>query len=154
MTLHLDAPFRWNTSMALRDNTGMIRYSLTGDSFSLRRQLHVCDLSGREAVSIRQMVPSLLPRFEVETYGKPAGEVFKDMTVSPSRGVMEPRGWIAEGPLGSETVTVRAGSSIVASLHVSEIGTDLELPEDDSLAALGFLLTIRCIFAGQEPRRL
>ena len=154
MTLHLDAPFRWNTSMALRDDAGMMRYSLTGDSFGLRRQLHVCDLSGREAVSIRQMVPSLLPRFEVETYGKPAGEVFKDMTVSPARGIMEPRGWIAAGPLGSETVTVTAGSSVVASFHVSDTGTEFELPEDAPLAALGFLLIIRCIFAGQEPRRL
>ena len=154
MTLHMNAPFRWNTSLPLQDESGNTRYSLTADGFGLRRQLHVFDLSGREAVSIRQVVPSLLPRFEIETYGKPAGEVYKDMTVSPARGIMDPRGWVAEGPLGSDSLSVKTGDTVIASLHTSDGETDLELPEDAFLTALGFLLTVRCVFADQEPRRL
>ncbi len=155
MTLHMDTPFRWNMSVPLLDEGGRQRYHLVGDAFGLRRQLRVLDLSGREAVSIRQTVPSLLPRFELETYGKPAGEVWKDMTVSPARAVMDPRGWTAEGPMGADDVTVRDGDAPVASLHVSGRETVLTLPEGASaLAALGFLLVIRCVFADQEPRRL
>ena len=108
MTLHMDTPFRWNMSVPLLDEGGRQRYHLVGDAFGLRRRLRVLDLSGREAVSIRQTVPSLLPRFELETYGKPAGEVWKDMTVSPARAVMDPRGWTAEGPMGADDVTVSA----------------------------------------------
>jgi len=155
MTLHLNMPFRWNTPVPLLDDAGRTRYTLIGDAYGLRRRLRVLDLSGKEAVTIRQAVPSLLPRFEVETYGKPVGEVLKDMTVSPARGVMEPRGWTAEGPLGADAVAVMAGRDPVASLRISGPETLLVLPEGTSaLTALGFLLVVRCVFADQEPRRL
>ena len=155
MKLFLETAFRWNTPCPLTDGAGRIRYTLVGDAFHLRRKLRVLDLAGREAVGLCQVLPGFPPRYEAEVYGKPLGEILKDLTVRPACCLFPARNWRAEGPLGAASVSVWEGSAPVASLQVSGRQTVLDLPEDDSaLPALGFLLLIRCIFADQEPRRL
>ena len=142
MKLFLETAFRWNTPCPLTDGAGRIRYTLVWDAFHLRRKLRVLDLAGREAVGLCQVLPGFPPRYEAEVYGKPVGEILKDLTVRPACCLFPARNWRAEGPLGAASVSVWEG-------------TVLDLPEDDSaLPALGFLLLIRCIFADQEPRRL
>lgn len=144
--------------MELRDSAGHIRYRLTGDPYAPGRRLSLRDLADRETVRIRQVVPSLFPRCALEVYGKPAGEVVKDLSFLRPRISLEPAGWLLEGVPGLGDFSLKAGERIIG-----ECRPDPEHPEGlvfsapdgpEGLIALGVMLTVQCVFAPQEPRHL
>lgn len=152
--------FRWGSSLALCDKNGRTRYTLTGEAYSLGKRLHVTDLAGREAIYIRQVVPSLFPRYEIEVYGKPVAEICKDLTFFRPRYTIEPLDWTLAGSLGALEYEISRQSSVVASSCPQRDNSDgnivvLNLYDRSvTLTALGILLTINCVFAAQEPKHL
>ena len=158
MKLYMEQLFRWGVTQELRDSAGRTRYYLTGDAYSLGKRLHVTDLAGREAIFIRQAVPSLFPRYEIEAYGRPVGELVKDLTFSRPRCTIEALGWEVSGSLGARAYSISRGGSIVAVSRPDPAEPErmeLDLPDPAAeLTALGVMLVINCIFADQESKHL
>ncbi len=151
--------FRWGQPLALRDKGGRTRYTVTGDAYSLGKRLHVTDLAGREAVYVYQRVPSLFPCYAVEVYGKPVGEITKDLTFFRPRYTMKALDWEITGTLGACDYEISRHSTVVASSRPQQgaSGDVLALCFYDrvtELTALGMVLTINCVFAPQEPKHL
>ncbi len=151
--------FRWDRPLPLADKSGRPRYLLTGDAYSLGKRLHVTDLAGREAVYVRQQVPSLFPRYAIEVYGKPVGEIYKDLTFLRPRYTIEPLDWEIMGSVGTCDYEITWQKTTVAACRPQEGRTDPVLVLDfydrtAELAALGVMLTLNCVFAPQEPKHL
>ena len=150
--------FAWGKPLELRDKGGHTRYVVTGDAYSLGKRLHVQDAAGREAVYVRQRVPSMFPRYELEVYGKYVGSVIKDLTFLRPRYTLEGLDWEIGGNPGGFDFEITWRSSVVASCHPVQgkqgalyalelLDRTMELP------ALGVLLTVSCILAPQGSRR-
>lgn len=152
--------FRWGSPMPLCDKSGKPRYTLTTEAYSLGKRLHVTDLAGREAIYIRQLVPSLFPRYEIEVYGKPVVTLCKDLTFLRPRYTMEPLDWEITGILGARDYEISRQSALVASSSPQQEDSDKSVvalslyDRNTALTALGILLTINCVFAPQEPKHL
>lgn len=143
MTLTLSlSEFYWGCPLPLRDIEGRTRYTLTSDAYALRRCLRAVDLAGREALCIRQQLPSLFPRYELSVYGRPIGAITK----APEDGICRIcfSGWSIQGEGNHLEILHR--SQVVAACR----GTDahrLELTFHDrttALTALAILLTVIC----------
>lgn len=145
--------------MQLWDKGGHTRYTVTGDAYSLGKRLHIHDLAGREAVYVHQRIPSMFPRYEIEVYGKPVGCVTKDLTFLRPKYTMAEMGWEVSGTTGIFDYELTWQNSVVAANRPvqGEKGRLFFMEFYDrtaELAALGVLLTINCILAPQESRRL
>ena len=150
--------FRWGEPMPLRDKAGRTRYTVNSDAYALGKRLHVTDLAGREAVYIRQVVPSLFPKYEVEVYGRPVAAIVKDLSYFRPRYVIEELDWEVLGSLAACDYEISWQSSVVACCRPQqgETGDILALEFYDrreELASLGVMLTINCLLAPQESRR-
>ena len=151
--------FAWGKPMELWDKGGHTRYTVTGEAFSLGKRLHVQDLAGREAVYVRQQVPSMFPRYELEAYGKHVGTIIKDLTFLRPRYTLEGLDWEISGNPGGFDYEITWRSSVVASCHPvqGEKGDMYALEILDrtaELPALGVLLTVNCILGPQGSRHL
>ncbi len=149
--------FRWGVPLALKDRSGRTRYTVTSDAYALGKRLHVTDLSGREAVYIRQAIPSLFPRYQVEVYGRPVTEVVKDLSYFRPRYAIEDLEWEVLGALGACDYEITHHSTVVASCRPQPDQPDtlaLEFYDRSAdLAALGVILAINCVLAPQESKR-
>ncbi len=147
--------FRWGKPLALCDRSGRARYTITGDAYSLGKRLHVVDLAGREAIYVHQQVPSLFPRYAIEVYGRPVGEIYKDLTYVRPRYTIETLDWEIIGSVGTCDYEITWQSSVVAACRPQSDGPGLVMELYDrttELSALGVLLTVNCIFASQESK--
>ena len=147
--------FRWGGSQPLTDRSGRTRYTVSGEAYSHGRRIHVTDLAGREAIYIRQVIPSLFPRYEIEVYGKPVAELKKDLTFAHPRCTIESLGWEVMGSLGRRKYEILLeGRTLCASgpdpENPDRLLLSLSADKQELLTALGVMLTINCIFATQE----
>lgn len=85
MRFFLPIDHRLDSTSAITDEQGRVRYTLSGDPWAPTRRMYLTDRAGRTAAQCRQRLPSLLPAFSLEVYGKPAGMLVKDLTLSPPR---------------------------------------------------------------------
>ena len=153
MELFMGEGFRWGAAQELRDESDRLRFRLTGDAYSLGKRLHVTDLAGREAIYVRQVIPSLFPRYALEVYGKPAGELVKDRTFSRPQCVIESLGWTVEGNLAARDYRLEDAGTVLACSAPEGDRVRLTMEEGPrAMTALGVMLTINCIFAPQESR--
>lgn len=145
--------FSLGVPMALRDRAGRTRYRISGDAYTLGKRLHVLDLAGREAIYVYQKIPSLLPRYAIEVYGKPVAEIVKDLTFIPPRYMIEGPPWEVLGNIATRDYELSCGSQVIAACRpqAEEILLDL-MDHDAEKVALGVLLTIHCMLAPQESR--
>lgn len=149
--------FSWGKPMELWDKGGHIRYTVTGDAYSLGKRLHVQELSGREAIYVRQQVPSMFPRYEIGIYGKKAGAIVKDLTFLRPRYTLENFEWEIGGTPGRFDYEITWRGSVVAACHPvkgekGELYALEILDRTVELQALGVLLTVNCILAPQGSR--
>ena len=147
--------FRWGETMALQDKAGRTRYTVAGEAYSLGKRLHVHDLAGREAVYVYQRVPSLFPCYAIEVYGKPVGEITKDLTFFRPRYTMKSLNWEIAGTLGACDYEITRQSTVVASSRPQQDVHALTFYDRvTELTALGVVLAINCVLAPQEPKHL
>ena len=67
--------FSWRDRFTIKDENENDRYFAEGEFFTLGKQLHVYDESGRAVAHIRQKLMSLMPRFIIEVHGREACEI-------------------------------------------------------------------------------
>ena len=148
--------FRWGGVLALRDGSGKVRYRLMSDAYRLSRRLRLLDLADREAVTVRQQVPALFPRYELEVYGLPVGAVERDLSYAPPRCTLPGLGWAVSGSLGREAYTLLAEDREIAACGADPEDPGrlrLDLPEGPAaMRALGVMLTVHCFLAPGESR--
>lgn len=151
MTLYMESrAFSWGRSLPLTDKDGRTRYTLTGNAYALRRQLQILDLAGRTAVSIRQSLPSLFPRYELEVYGKPLGAVVKDLRCAPPQYALEIPGWTLEGSVSDGDYRLFRSDVLAADCHPAADRDGLWALEfhnqTDPLPSLAVMVTLNCGF--------
>lgn len=151
--------FRWGVPLPLRDKSGRTRYTVGSDAYALGKRFHVTDLAGREALYIHQQIPSLFPRYQVEVYGRPVAQVVKDLSYFRPRYAIEMVDWEVLGALGEYDYEITCHNVMVASCRPQQgqEGDVLALEFLDrswDLAALGVILTLNCLLAPQESKRL
>ena len=154
MTLYMDRrAFSWDYPLPLLDQHHRTRYTVTGDAYAPGKRLRVLDLSGRTAVSIRQRFPSLLPRYELEVYGKPVGALVKDLRCAPIQYTVENLGWTLSGSVARWDYALVREQTPLALCRPSPDADgllELSLPEGNSaLSALGVMVTVNCVLAFQ-----
>lgn len=134
--------FSWNGTMSVLDFSGRIRYYVTGDGFRFGKRIHVRDLAGREAIYIRQVVPSLVPQYEIEIYGRPIGTLIHQIEGCIIDGLdwflsKTEAGW-----------SIMAGDETLATCTVSQKAGMLLLDCGlTDLKGLGILLLVSCVLA-------
>ncbi len=149
MTLYMNRKeFKWGNTIELSDTSGRSRYLLNGEAYSFGKRLHVTDLAGREAITISQQIPSLFPRYAIDVYGKPVGELIKDLSYSHAHYLLTPEAWELIGS-GYHYEIILDGDTI-ACCHMDNQKADPVLAMDfhqqnTALHALGIFLTINCI---------
>ena len=148
--------FCWGGVLELRDGTGKVRYRLMSDAYRLSRRLRLLDLADREAVTVRQQVPSLFPRYELEVYGRPVGAVERDLSYAPPRCGLPGLDWDISGALGREAYAL-----LREEREIAACGEDPEDPGrlllrlsdgPEAMTALGVMLTVHCFLSPGESR--
>lgn len=133
--------FSWNGTMAVLDFRGHTRYYVTGDGFRFGKRIHVRDLAGREAIYIRQVVPSLVPQYEIEIYGRPIGTLIRQIEGYLLEGI----DWLLAKT--DEGWSIMAGDETVATCSLSRKNGMLLLDCGlTDLKGLGILLLVSCVF--------
>ena len=141
------------------DEDGHDRWFVEQELLTWGKILRVYDLSGREAVYIHQVIPSLFPRYQVEVYGRPITEIVKDLSYFRPRCTIEELGWEVLGSLGGQDYEITHHSTVVAACRPQQNaeGDDVLALEfydrSTDLVALGVILAINCVLAPQESKR-
>lgn len=155
ITLYMEkSAFSWGCPLALTDKNGRTRYTVDGDAYAPGKRLHIIDLAGKTAVSVRQRLPSLFPRYEIEVYGKPVAALIKDLRTNPPNFRIETLDWALTGSVSAcDYALVRGETALAASRPVSGSPGVLALTcpnPPETLPALGVLVTVNCILSPQS----
>ena len=142
--------FSWGRTLELRDRARRKRYTLTGEAYSLGKRLHVFDLAGRKALYIHQQVPSLMPRYEIEVYGKPMGMIQKDLTFLQPRLTLEGLGMELSGSTVLYDYEILSEGAVIAANRPCDMdwGSCFRMEFYDrtkELAALGVMVAVNCV---------
>ena len=143
MQLYQSRRFVWNAPAALTDARGQARYRLWGDAFAPTRRLYLRDLAGREALFLRQTLPALFPRYELEVYGRPAGALcIRDRQILP-----ENPAWVFSGaPEALRYDLSRDGETVGTCRPEGEDLLLLEFPDPpEGMTALALLTAANCL---------
>ncbi|MDD6023924.1 MAG: hypothetical protein PUC06_06790 [Oscillospiraceae bacterium] len=147
--------FFWGRTMELRDKAGRKRYTLTSEAYSLGKRLHICDLAGREALYIHQRIPSLMPNYEIQVYGKPVGSVTKDLTFLQPRIVLEGLSMELGGSVALYDYEILSDGAVIAANRPCDMdwGRSFRMEFFDrtnDLTALGVMIAVNCVL---EPHK-
>lgn len=149
--------FVWGKPFPLCDKSGRTRYTITSEAYSLGKRLHVFDLAGREAIHIRQVIPSMFPTFEIEVYGRPIGSIVKDPTFFEPQFLIQSLNWEISGVITLYDYEIFCQNVVLASSRpvASENGPQIvydSFDRSDKLTALAVMLTINCcMLSPQKP---
>ena len=99
MKLHIrQRIFSWTDSYDVYDENGDARYEVKSRFFALSHRLHVYEKqSGREIGSVSQRLFTLLPTFDIEINGHPAGSIRRKFTLLRQNYEVDYMGWNVEG---------------------------------------------------------
>jgi uncharacterized protein YxjI len=102
-------------------------------------------------------VPSLFPRYEIEVYGRPAGDIVKDLSYFQPRYIMDSLDWEVLGSISSYDYELSWQNTPVACCRPQEPeATDALALEffdrTEALPALGVILVINCLLAPQTSK--
>lgn len=90
--------FSWTDSYDVYDETGLAKYFVKAQFFSLGHQIHVYDKrTGEEVGSIHQKLFTLLPTFEIRQKGRILGTIRKKFTIFSQNYLVDYRNWDVEG---------------------------------------------------------
>lgn len=145
--------FSWDGTMPVQDQHGHTRYLVTGNGY--RRRIHVRDLAGREAILIRQVVPSMLAKYDIEIYGRPVGTLVRHPGEKTPQYVLEGQKWRLSGETGKGLFEAFEAGEVVASCVAGEReelrGITCSSPNGE-LTVLAVALVICCIMGPQEMK--
>ena len=90
--------FSWSDTYDIYDETGVAKYYVRAEVFSLGHQIHVYEkATGREIGSIHQRILTFMPTFDIVINGETRGTVRKEFSLFRPRYHVDFRGWDVEG---------------------------------------------------------
>ena len=142
--------FAWGRTMELRDKAGRKRYTLTSEAYSPGKRLRVRDLAGRETLYIHQRIPSLMPSYEIEVYGRPVGAVVKDLTFLQPRIVLDGLNMELGGSVVLYDYEILSEGAVIAANRPCDLnwgpGFRMECYDRaNDLTALGVMIAVNCV---------
>ena len=146
--------FSWLDSYDVYDEAGNTVFTVEG-ALSWGHCLHVLDASGAHVGTLKEVVLSFLPRFEVYLGERLAGCIRKEFTFFQPRFVMDMGGWQVEGSLTEWDYSILDAQGFeVAAIHKELFHwTDTYVLEvDDPRDALQALLVVLAIDAEKCSR--
>lgn len=109
--------FSWVDTYDIYDVSGVPRYFVRGEWFSLGHRIHVYEKStGREVGAIHQHLLTFLPGFDIVIDGQVAGTVKKRFTLFSPKYDVDFRGWTCVGDLFGWDYRVMQGELEVMSI--------------------------------------
>ncbi len=139
--------FSWFDSYDIYDETGATAFTVRGQ-LSWGHCLQIYDAQERNIGTVREVVLSFLPRFELSSYGRSIGTLRKEFSLLRPRYQLDLNGWQIEGNwLEWDYSIVGADGRAVASISKQLLRMtdtyviDLENPAD-ALCALMVVLAI------------
>lgn len=142
--------FSWTDSYDIYDETGLARYFVKADFFSLGHRIRVYEKeTGREVGSIHQKIFALMPTFEVVVNGQLQGTVRKKFTLFSQNYQVDYRGWEVEGDyMGWDYAVKQEGRTIMTiSKELFHWGDTYALRYDDPACEMPGLLLVIAIDA-------
>lgn len=106
--------FSWSDSYDIYDESGVVKYFVNAEFFSLGHKIHIYDTQNNELGVIREKLLSFLPEFEVEINGNIMGRIQKCFSLFHPKYEVDFNGWHVEGDfLGWEYDVYDACSPII-----------------------------------------
>ena len=73
--------FSFKDKFNIFDERGEIKYTASGEIFTLGKKLHITDNAGNEVMFIRQRLMTLLPKYEITLGAAEPVEIVKNFTI-------------------------------------------------------------------------
>lgn len=109
--------FSWTDTYDVCDESGMAKYFVKGEFFSLGHKIHIYDkITGEELGCVQQRLLTLLPTFDIVIGGRIVGTVRKKFTIFTQDYLVDYRGWDVEGDFPGWDYRVMQGSMEVMSI--------------------------------------
>ena len=108
--------FSWSDRFSIYDESGVERYRVEGEVFTLGKKLHLLDLSGDELAYIEQRVFSFLPTFQIYRNDRRIAEVVKEFTFFKHEYVVRGPEWTVHGDFWDHSYEVVDGVMTVATV--------------------------------------
>lgn len=108
--------FSWTDAYDVYDETGIPKYYVKAEFFSLGHRIHVYDKrTGAELGSVHQRLLTFLPTFELVIGGRSVGVIRKKFTLFRNCYEVDYRGWDVEGDfLGWDYQVMRGNTEIMS----------------------------------------
>jgi len=138
--------FSWFDSYDIYDDAGNPLYTVEGQ-LAWGHCLKVFDASGAELGTVREVILTFLPRFEIWQGGRCLGTIAREFALFSPRYHIDFMGWDVDGDFLEWDYTIRSGSRVVATVSkelfhwTDTYAIDVVNPAD-ALPALMFVLAI------------
>lgn len=139
--------FSWFGSYDIFDEQGNTLFTVKGQ-LSWGHCLRICDAAGRHLGTVKEVVLSFLPRFDIYTGDTLAGTIRKEFTFFRPKFTLDMNGWTIDGNMFEWDYTIydRSGRTVadISKQLLSWSDTYvIDIPDPaDALAALMVVLAI------------
>ena len=111
--------FSWTDTYDVYDEYESPKYYVKAEFFTLGHQIHVYNKrTDQEVGAIYQKLLTLMPKFEIEMYGRIIGMIQKQFTLFHPRYEIDCNGWSVDGSFWGWDYDVVCGSSSI--MHISK----------------------------------
>ena len=147
--------FSFKDKFNIFDERGEIKYTATGEIFTLGKKLHVTDAAGNEVIFIRQRLITFLPKYEITLGTGDAVEIVKKITFLRHEYAIPQWDITIKGDFFAHEYEVYKGNEKIA--HLSKewftfgdaYAIDIPDPRDE-LTALAAILVVDCCMEVQR----
>ena len=146
--------FSWFDSYDVYDESGETAFTVQG-KLAWGKLLQIFDRYDQHVGTLKQVLFTWLPRFEIETYGRVIGEITKEFSFFKPQFSLDCNGWSVEGVwLEWDYAIYAADGREVAriSKELFHMTDHYELDIADPADALTVLLVVLAIDAEKENR--
>ena len=138
--------FSWLDSYDIYDETGETIYSVKGQ-LSFGHRLHIHDSSGNHIATVKQVLLTFLPRFELYKRDQYIGCISKEFTFFTPKYNIDFNGWQVQGHIMEWDYEIYQGNHLVATVSkelwnfTDTYSMDIRNPQD-ALYVLMLVLAI------------
>ncbi len=148
------ADFLWNHPLNILDSSGHVRYRLYADGYRLTRPVYIRDLRGQNAVTLLRQGQSLLPKYDMEVYGRPVGTLERFLRDTAQEYRITGLRWQVSGNLKNGNYDFLYNGTVVASCRKDSRFITVNCPEEIyALSALGAAVVLSCVLGPLEIQK-
>ena len=147
--------FSFKDKFNIFEERGEIKYTATGEIFTLGKKLHVTDTADNEVIFIRQRLLTLLPKYEISLGTGESVEIVKKITFFKHEYAIPVWDITIKGDFFAHEYEVFRGSEKIAHLSKEWFtfgdAYAIEIPDPrDELTALAAILVVDCCMEVQN----